>query len=112
MPRPSSETDTATCTCSRTALTRMADDSGEWRAALVSRLPSTCTSRSRSAMTQGRSGSNSISTLCRPPPLRKAFWASLASRATSVGSGETASSPVSMRATSSRSLISTCIRSI
>ena len=48
---------------------------------------------------------------CLPPPLRKPLHASPARRATSVGSGETARVPVSMRATSSRSLISTCIRS-
>ena len=88
----------------------MKDDSGDCLAALVSRLLSTCTMRSLSAMTQGRSGARSISMLCLPPPLRKPLRASLISMPTSVGSGETASVPVSMRATSSRSLISTCIR--
>ncbi len=89
----------------------MGDDSGEFLAALVSRLPSTCTIRCRSAMIQGRSAARSMSISCRPPPLRKPLRASATRRATSVGSGETASVPVSMRATSSRSLISTCIRS-
>ena len=90
----------------------MADDPGECRAALLSRLPSTCTIRSRSAMTQGRSGARSISMSCLPPPLRKPLRASPARMAASVGSGVMARVPVSMRATSSRSLISTCIRSI
>ena len=94
-----------------TAVTRMMDDSDECLDALIIRLPSTCTMRSLSAMTQGRSGARSISMLCLPPPLRKPLRASLISMPTSVGSGKTASVPVSMRATSSRSLISTCIRS-
>ena len=59
--------------------------------------------RSRSAMTQGRSRARSRSMSCLPPPLRKPLHASPARRATSVGSGETARVPVSMRATSSRS---------
>ena len=111
MPRPWSETDTDTWTPSMTALTRMGEDSGELRAALESRLPSTCTIRPRSAITQGRSSASSTSMPCLPPPLRKALFASATSRATSVAPGETESAPVSMRATSSRSLISTRIRS-
>ena len=52
-----------------------------------------------------------MSMLWRPPPDRKALAASLTSSATSAGSGDTARSPVSMRATSSRSLIIRRIRS-
>ena len=59
-PMPSSATETATWTPSRTALTRMEDASGECLAALESRLPSTWTMRSLSAMTQGRSGARSM----------------------------------------------------
>ena len=62
MPRPSSETATATWTPSTAALTRMGEDSGEFLAALESRLPSTCTMRARSAITQGRSSASSTST--------------------------------------------------
>ena len=88
---------------SRTALTRITDDSGEWRAALVSRFTSTCTMRRRSAATNGRSGSTSISRWFRPPAFLKAFLARSTSAAASAGSGLTGSAPVSMRATSSRS---------
>ena len=53
----------------------MVEESGECRAALASRLPSTWTMRSRSAMTQGTSGARSMCRVCRPPPLRNAFRA-------------------------------------
>ena len=112
MPRPRSETETATWTPSTAALTRSGDDSGECLAALFSRLCSTCPMRSRSAITQGRFCGTSSSMVCSPPPLMKALRASYASTATSVGSGEIASVPVSMRATSSRSPTSACMRSI
>ena len=72
MPRPSSATETATCSPSRAAAIRMGAESGEWRAALASRLLSTCTRRCRSAMTLGRSGGRSMRTVCRPPPLMNA----------------------------------------
>ena len=79
-----------TWTPSPTALSEMVDDSGECFAALVSRLLRTCTMRSRSAMTQGRSRARSRSMSCLPPPLRKPLHASPTRRATSVGSEETA----------------------
>ena len=60
MPLPSSETDTETWRSPGAALTLMVDDSGEYLAALVSRLPSTWTIRDLSAMTQGRSGGMSM----------------------------------------------------
>ena len=84
----------------------MTDDSAEWRAALASRLPSTWTMRRRSAITGGRSGSTSTARVVRPPALVKALLARSSSSVTSVGSGSTASVPVSMRATSSRSPMS------
>ena len=46
--------------------------SGDCRAALASRLPSTCAIRSRSAITRGSSGGRSIVTAWRPPPDRNA----------------------------------------
>ena len=69
-PWPSSETETATWTPSRTAATRMGHDAGEYLAALVRRLFNTWTRRRRSARTRGRSGGRSIWTVCRPPPDR------------------------------------------
>ena len=104
-PRPSSATEMVTWTPSRIAVTRMGDDSGACREALETRLFSTCTTRRRSAIAGGRSGGRSISTLCRPPPLRKVFLARSTKSATSVGSGYTESVPESMRPTSSRSPI-------
>ena len=112
MPLPSSETDTETWRLPGAALTLMVDDSSECLAALVSRLPSTWAMRDLSAMTQGRSGGMSMRRLCPCPPIRKALPASPVSAARSVGSGETGRVPVSMRATSSRSAISTRIRSV
>ena len=57
MPRPWSDTETATCTPSCLARTRMTDSGDEWRAALVSRLTSTCTMRPLvRECTRGRSG--------------------------------------------------------
>ena len=109
MPRPSSATDTATCTSSRTALTLMEDDSGECLAALESRLPSTCTIRSRSAITRGRSGSMSMSRAFPRPALLKALIARSTSTGISAGSGLTESVPVSMRATSSRAATRSCM---
>ena len=73
------------------------------RAAFASRLLSTCSTRWRSAMTRGRSGGRSISTVWRPPPERKVVRARSTSAATSEGSGETESVPVSMRPASSSS---------
>ena len=64
MPLPSSATETATCTPSRSAATRIGEDSGACRAAFASRLFSTCSTRWRSAMTRGRSGGRSIVTVC------------------------------------------------
>ena len=86
-PLTSSETETATWTPSRTALTRMGDPSGEYPAALESRLVSTCTMRLRSAITRGRSGVRSTWRLSRPPPPRNRFLASSTSSATSAGTG-------------------------
>ena len=111
MPRPSSATETATCSPSRSAAIRMGADSGEWRAALASRLLSTCTRRCRSAMTRGRSGGRSMRTVCRPPPLMNVPRAWSTSAATSEGSGATDSVPVSMRPASSRSPIRLSMRS-
>ncbi len=54
-PLPWSDTETATCTPSRAALTVIGESPGEERAALESRLPSTCRMRLRSAMTRGSS---------------------------------------------------------
>ena len=67
MPLPSSATETATCTPSRSAATRIGEDSGACRAAFASRLFSTCSTRWRSAMTRGRSGGRSIVTVWRAP---------------------------------------------
>ena len=103
MPRPWSATEKATWTSSATALTRMTDDGGECRAVLDSRLTSTGTTRRRSASTSGRSGWMSISRGFPPPPPLKALRARSTSIAASAGSGLTGSSPVSIRATSSRS---------
>ena len=89
----------------------MAADASEYLAALERRLFNTWTMRRRSAMTQGRSGGRSISIVFRPPPLRKVFLASSTRLATSVGSGVIESEPVSIRATSSRSLIKSRMRS-
>ena len=111
MPLPSSATETATCTPSRSAATRIGEDSGACRAAFASRLFSTCSTRWRSAMTRGRSGGRSIVTVWRPPPERKVVRARSTSAATSEGSGETESMPVSMRPASSRSAISPIMRS-
>ena len=55
-PRPSSATEIATWTPSRTAVTRMGEDSGACREALENRLFSTWTMRRRSAIVRGRSG--------------------------------------------------------
>ena len=111
MPRPSSVTETATCSPSRSAAIRMGADSGDWRAALASRLLSTCTMRCRSAMTRGSSGGRSMLTVCRPPPLTNVPRAWSTSAATSEGSGATDSVPVSMRPASSRSPIRLSMRS-
>ena len=67
--------------------------------------------RRRSAITRGRSAGTSMSRPFLPPAARKAFPASSTSRAASDASGATGSAPVSMRATSSRSLIAPRIRS-
>ena len=83
----------------------MGDSSWECRAALESRLFSTCTMRRRSAMTRGRPGDRSICRLLRSPPLWNLLLASSTRTATSTGSGATGRVPVSMRATSSRSPI-------
>ena len=61
-------------------------------------------------MTRGSSGGRSIVTVWRPPPERKVVRARSTSSATSVGSGETESVPVSMRPASSRSAISPSMR--
>ena len=111
MPRPSSATETATSSPSRSAAIRMGAESGAWRAALASRLLSTCTRRCRSAMTRGRSGGRSMRTVCRPPPLMNVPRAWSTSAATSEGSGATDSVPVSMRPASSRSPIRLSMRS-
>ena len=68
--------------------------------------------RRRSAITQGRSSSISIVTFLRPPPVKKMFFASSTRSPASTGSGATDNMPVSMRATSSRSLIRSRIRSL
>ena len=99
VPGPSSDTATATCSSSAAALIRMVDVSDELRPALAIRLPNTCTSRRRLAITQGNSGARSVSTAWRPPPARKALHGSAISTPRSVGSGDTADSPISMRAT-------------
>ena len=59
MPRPLSETETATWIPSSAALTTIGDPSGENPAALDSRLPSTWMMRRRSAKTIGRSSASS-----------------------------------------------------
>ena len=105
MPLPSSETETATWTPSRSTETRIGADSGECRAALASRLFSTCAMRRRSAITGGRSPGRSMRTLCRAPPDRNVLRARSTSAATSEGSGATESMPASMRPASSRSPI-------
>ena len=88
-----------------TALTRMADDSGELLEALERRLFRTWTMRRRSAVTKGKSGGRSVRMLSRPPPRRNMFLASSTRTATSTIPAATGSVPVSMRATSSRSPI-------
>ena len=104
-PTPSSATERATWTPSRTAETRMGDRSWEWRAALESRLVSTCTTRRRSAVTRGSRAGRSMTRLLRPPPPWNRLLASSTRTVTSTGSGDTGRVPVSMRATSSRSPI-------
>ena len=111
-PRPSSATDIATQSSPREALTRIAEESGEYRAAFDSRLHTTWTIRRRSAITRGRSSSISIVTFLRPPPVKKMFFASSTKSPTATGPGVTDNMPVSMRATSSRSLIRSRIRSL
>ena len=106
IPRPSSQTEIATCTPSHAASTRMGEVSGAWRAALANRLFSTCTMRSRSASTGGRSGGRSMRTPWRAPPLRKVVRARSTRAGTSEGSASTDSVPASIRPTSSRSLTS------
>ena len=83
----------------------MGDSSWEWRAALDSRLVSTCTTRRRSAVTRGSRAGRSMTRLLRPPPTWNRLLASSTSTVTSTGSGDTGRVPVSMRATSSRSPI-------
>ena len=83
----------------------MADASWECPAALVRRLFSTWMMRRPSAMTSGSSGGRSMRRLFLPPPLWNLLLASSTRVATSAGAGATDSSPVSMRATSSRSPI-------
>ncbi len=102
-PLPSSETETATCASSRTAATRIGVDSGACRAALANRLLSTCTTRRRSAITDGRPAGRSTRTACRPPPPRNVLRARSTRAATSEGSAATESVPASMRPASSRS---------
>ena len=68
--------------------------------------------RRRSAITQGRPSSMSIVKFLRPPPVRKVLLASSTRSPTSTGSGVTGNVPVSMRATSSSSLIRPRIRSV
>ena len=104
-PTPSSATERATWTPSRAAETRMGERSWEWRAALDSRLVSTCTTRRRSAVTRGSRAGRSMTRLLRPPPTWNRLLASSTRTVTSTGSGDTGSVPVSMRATSSRSPI-------
>ena len=65
--------------------------------------------RRRSAVTRGRSGSTLMARLFLPPALLKAFLALSTSTATSAGSRLTVSVPVSMRATSSRSVTKSCM---
>ena len=103
MPLPWSATETATCTPSRTAVSRTGDPSGEYPAALESRLLNTWTMRSLSASTIGRSAARSTSRGFLASPLRNRPPASSTSRRRSAGSGSTGRAPVSMRATSSRS---------
>ena len=53
-PRPSPETEMATCALSSPAVTRIGVDSGACCAALARRLSSTCTTRRRSTITRGQ----------------------------------------------------------
>ena len=102
-PAPSSATEIATCSASRTAATRMTEEAGVCRAAFASRLFSTCTTRRRSAITGGRSMARSTTRQRRSSPVRKALLAPSTRSATAEGSGETESVPESMRPMSSRS---------
>ena len=106
MPLPSSATDTATWTPCLRADTRITDDSGECLAAFDSRLLRTWTMRGPSAITGGKSEGSSTRTLSLPHAVMNVFFASSTRMARSAGPGETDRAPVSMRATSSRSLIS------
>ena len=108
-PRPSSRTDSATWPPSGAAATRMGAESGECRAALDSRLHSTCTTRSRSAITAGSSSGRSTATACRAPPETNAVRAASTRAATPTGSGATDSVPASMRPASRRLPISPCM---
>ena len=58
-----------------------------------------------SASTRGRSGARSMRMLDRAPSLRKVLRASSTMSATTVGWGSTASVPISIWATSRRSLM-------
>ena len=111
MPRPRSATQTATWESSRQALTVITDPSGEYLAALDSRLSSTWTMRCRSAARRGKSGARSTSILFPTPPSRNTAraWPTRAARA--AGSVANESVPASIRATSSRSRIRLRIRS-
>ena len=111
IPRPSSATETATCMSSRAAEIRIGAVSGECRAALASRLFSTCTMRPRSVITRGRSAGRSMSTVCPLSPERNAVRACSTSSPSSEGSGATERVPASIRPASSRSPISTLMRS-
>ena len=66
---------------------RIGEEGGECRAAFASRLPSTCTMRSGSAIARGRSGGRSMSTGWRPPPVRNVVRAWSTSAATFEGLG-------------------------
>ena len=63
------------------------------RAALASRLLSTCPMRRGSTISGGRSGGRST-TVWRPPPVRKVLRALSTSGATLAGSGATTNTPV------------------
>ena len=83
----------------------MGDDAGECLAALEIRLLSTCTMRARSAITRGRSSGRSMLRARLPATPRNVLRARSTSAATSAGSGDTDSVPVTMRPWSSRSPI-------
>lgn len=70
IPGPSSETETATCTSSRTAATQIGDDPGACCAALAKKVVEHVDDAPPVGHHEGRPAGRSTTTAWRPPPLR------------------------------------------